>query len=406
MKKTFFITLACLVAFVFAVTIWTQRRSIEKNYYGWRVSRLRAEVLAQEKQQIRNVPAHQIYTELEWVYGKTRDYPRVRERIRALKAALADPRNNDQLDEESPEDGSWGKWHTEWMFKLIVSYDHMAGPARFIAPSKYPPRFLDRINSPEKLTAHLNRLLTSEYGGRDNRWELNETIGHLLRLVLREPPAGYSYHPELKETLLDWIMNTARDPETGYWGEHYVRKGRVTKTKDISITFHIVSYLNGEVPDWPKIIDTTLAIKGVRYGWETSNHDHTDAVELFRLGWKHASPAQQAAMRTEIQTMLDWCLRESLRPDGSFTVDQSSIEASQYFGVSFLARIGYFDPARRFWTDQEFPNADRDRERIIDFIRSHYVSAGVGGSMYRVSLTQLGAHDLRRELEAAAKADF
>jgi hypothetical protein len=326
----------------------------------------------------------------------------VRERIRALTTALNDPRNVAAEDEESPDDGSWGKWHTEWVFKLIATYDHVGEPAQFIAPSKYPLRLLDRINSPEKLTAHLNQLLTSDYGRRDNRWELNETISHLMRLILRAQPVSYQYHPKLKAALMDWLMNTARDPDTGYWGERYLRNGRLTKTKDISITFHIVSYLNGEVPDWPKIIDTTLAIKGMRYGWMNSNHDHVDAVELFRLGWKHASPAQQEAMRTEIQTMLDWCLRDSLRPDGSFTVDQESIETSEYFGVSFLARIGYFDRARRFWTDQDFPNAAQEREHIVGFIRSHYASAGSGGSFYRSSLSQLDADRVRQELDGGA----
>ena len=224
-------------------------------------------------------------------------------------------------------------------------------------------------------------------------------------MITQAPPAFYQFHPQLKPALMDWIMNTARDPETGYWGEHYVRKGRVTKTRDISITFHIVSYLNGKVPDWPKIIDTTLAIKGVTYGWMTSNHDHVGAAELFRLGWKHASPAQQAAVRTEIQSMLDWCLHDSLRPDGSFTVDQESVEASEYFGVSFLVRIGYFDHARQFWTDRNFPNAARDRERIIGFIRSHYASAGAGGSPYRNALSQLGANRERKELDGKTREE-
>lgn len=400
MKKRPVIVISGLAAIVLAaIVLTTHRRTVEKNYYGWRVSRLRAEVLAQEQRQVRNIPAHQIYNELEWVYGKTRDYARTRQLIRSLEAALNDPRNSNAQDEQSPEDGSWGKWHTEWMFKLMESYDHIANSGGQIAPSRYPPRFLDRINSPEKLTEHLNRLLISEYGQRDNRWELNETISHLLRLILEEQPANYHYHPQLKAALLDWIMNIARDPETGYWGERYVKHGQVIKTRDISITFHIVSYLKGEVPDWPKIIDTTLAIKGARFGWETSNHDHVGAVEIFRLGWKHATPAQQVAMRTEIQSMLDWCLRESLSADGSFTVDQGSVEASEYFGVSFLARIGYFDRARRFWTDQNFLNAERDRERIVAFIRAHYASAGGGGAAYRSCLTQLDAQKVRQELE-------
>jgi len=388
MKKIFVVVF--LAVTVLAVAAWRNRLQIEKYYYGWKIDQLRSAVLTQEQRHTRNVPAHQIYNELEWIYGKTRDFPRVRERIGALRAALDDPRNYTARDEQSPVDGSWGKWQTEWFFKLMATYDHVAGPAQSLEPAKYPLRLLDRINSPEKLTAHLGQLLTSEYGKRDNRWELNETISRLIRLIPNAQPASYPYHPQLKAALIEWIMNTARDPETGYWGERYVKNGQVTKTKDLSITFHIVSYLNGEVPDWPKVIDTTLAIKGAKLGWLTSNHDHVGAVELFRLGWKHANAAQQQAMRTEIQAMLDWCLRESLRPDGSFTVDQESVEASEYFGVSFLARIGYFDSTRRFWTDQDFPNAAQNREHIIKFIRSHFASGGAGGSFYRGALTQLG----------------
>ena len=41
---------------------------------------------------------------------------------------------------------------------------------------------------------------------------------------------------------------------------------------DLSLTFHIVSYLDGAVPDWPKLLDTTLAIKDRRYpnGWQST----------------------------------------------------------------------------------------------------------------------------------------
>jgi hypothetical protein len=402
MKKILFIVF--LAVTIIAVAAWQNRLQIEKYYYGWKIGQLRSAVLAQERRQIRNIPAHQILSELEWVAGKTRDYPRVLERIKALEIALHDPRNFTAEDEQSPVDGSWGQWYIEWVFKLIATYDHVGGPARTPEPPKFPVRILDRINSPEKLAAHLNSLLISNptVDGFDHRWELNETLSALIRLILRGQPANYPYHPELKAALLDWIMNTGRNPETGYWGEHYLRKGKLTKTNDISITFHIVSYLNGEVPDWSKIIDTTLAIKGVKYGWMTSNHDHVGAVELFLLGWPHASPTQRQAIRNEIQQMLDWCLRDSLKPDGSFTVDQDSIETSTYFGASFLARIGYFDRTRRFWTDQEFPRAPQDREHIINFIRSHLASGGAGGSFYRGALAQLGADAVRQEHDVSS----
>jgi hypothetical protein len=397
--------LAGLAAFA-----WSHKKEIIKDYYGLRVALLRREVLAQERRHIRNVPAHQILFELEWIYGKTGNYARVRERLAALNAALKDSRNFDAVDEQSPADGSWGHWYTEWFFKLIATRDQVASLAGRNELPKYPVRLLDRINSPEKLTAHLNALLTSyrEVDGVDRRWELNETISDLMRLILRGQPANYPFHPELKAALMDWLINTARNPETGYWGERYQRKGVLTKTNDISITFHVVSYLNGQVPDWPKIIDTTLAIKGVRLGWfvngRYSNHDNVDVAELFRLGWKHASPSQRDAIRVEIQQMLAWCLKQSLRPDGSFTVDQESIESSEYFGASFLARIGYFDRRLCFWSDQGFSRAAEDRERIIRFIRANYRSGGESGGYYRGALRQIGDDDVAQELESASLA--
>jgi len=103
-KKGFLIT--CLVALLLAGAAWWQRGPIEKNYYGWRVYRLRGEVLEQEQRQIKNIPAHQIYNELEWIYGKTHEYCRVRDRIGALRAALDDPQNYTAEDEQSPDDGS------------------------------------------------------------------------------------------------------------------------------------------------------------------------------------------------------------------------------------------------------------------------------------------------------------
>ena len=112
---------------------------------------------------------------------------------------------------------------------------------------------------------------------------------------------------------------------------------------------------------------------------------------LFRYGWKHATPQQQEAIRVELHKMLDWCLKESLHPDGSFRVrDGESLEESAYFGTAFLARIGYFDRERRFWTDEKFPGAPEAKQHIAQFIRAHLGSGGEGGSYYRDALAELG----------------
>jgi hypothetical protein len=91
--------------------------------------------------------------------------------------------------------------------------------------------------------------------------------------------------------------------------------------------------------------------------------------------------------------MLRWCLNESLQPDGSFKLQDSddSLETSISFGTSFLARLGYFDRSKRFWTDEDFPEAADVRARIVHFVRAHMSSGGEGGVYYQDTLKELGA---------------
>lgn len=361
---------------------------------------LRHQLFTLEKVGRSNIPAHQILTEAEWLQSSTRDYPRLAGRLAALRKAIDDPASLDAVDEQSAADGSWGQWYTEWYLKLSATYDQIdALRARGERP-KYPLRFLDRINSPEKLTAHLDRLLisTPDVDGIRNRHELNETVSVLVRMIVRDPPTNYSFHPQLKTAMLNFLEK-ARNPKTGYWCAWYGTAVQPLRIDDLSLTFHIVSYLKGDISDWPKVIYTTLAIKDMKYpaGWLSSghylNHNNVDVVDLFRLGWKYANPAQRDAMRVEIRKMLTWCLRDSLQPDGSVRVfedEDDSVETSIYFATSFLGRIGYFDKSRRFWTDEDFPEGAEVKKRISGFIRAHYASGGEGGHYYDGALEELG----------------
>lgn len=369
------------------------------------LNHLRHQLFTLEKAGRNNIPAHQILAEAEWLHSSTRDYSRLANRLAALRTAINDPASLDAVDEQSEADGSWGRWYTEWFLKLSASYARIdALRARGEQP-KYPLRFLDRINSPEKLTAHLDRLLVSnpEVDGIKHCRELNETISALIRLIVRDPPTNYSFHPQLKAALLDFLEK-ARNPKTGYWCAWYGTAARPRRVDDLSLTFHIVSYLKGGISDWPKVLDTTLAIKDKTYpaGWLSSghylNHNNMDVVELFRLGWKQAGPPQRDAMRVEIRKMLAWCLHDSLQPDGSFRVfedEDDSVETSIYFATSFLGRIAYFDKSRRFWTDEDFPDSAEVKKSISGFIRAHFASGGEGGHYYHGALEELGETDPR-----------
>jgi len=85
-------------------------------------------------------------------------------------------------------------------------------------------------------------------------------------------------------------------------------------------------------------------------------------------------------MAAGIQDMLNRRLTESLQPDGSFKHLEAdySIEEATYFGADFLSCIGYFDKSKRFWTDQDFPQAEEARQRLVGFIEEHRASGAAG----------------------------
>jgi len=337
--------------------------------------------------------SHQILAECIWLLSSTADYKRVDRRLADLKDSLAHPEREAEADKQDPTDGSWGRGYNEWFFKLVASFRHLK------EVEDIPPKFLDRINSPELLTKYLDSVAVSDIPrtGIDNYREFNESLSCIQRLILRKRPRGYAWHPQITQTLMDLLLNRFRNKETGFWGESYARDGKVVFIDDLSMTFHTISYLDGKVSDLPKVIDTTLAVKDLDFpvGWRMEgsywNHNNMDVVELFRLGWPHASDMQKASMIKEIDDMLQWCLSESLQEDGSFKtiVADGSIEEGVYYGTSFLGRIGFFDRSRRFWTNRDFPQAAEIRKRILNFVEKHKRSGATGGDYYEGTLEEL-----------------
>lgn len=102
-----------------------------------------------------------------------------------------------------------------------------------------------------------------------------------------------------------------------------------------------------------------------------SNHRNYDVVRLLRLGWNYLAEPERQAARGEFKKMLDWCLHASLQSDGSFRYNHSddSLGDSFYFGTSLLAELGYFDKSRRFWTSDDFPEAEGVRQKILANLR-------------------------------------
>jgi hypothetical protein len=329
--------------------------------------------------------AHGIYNELLWLISSTADFKRMDERLNDLKVALAstEPRSTS---------GDNSDCLSEWFFRLDWTYDHLQ------SDQPIPTELIEKINSPDKLTAYLTSVSASDIPltGRDNWLEFNLSMADLLRWLLRDRPDDKAFDPALKQTFRDLIFRF-QDPQTGCWGQRYSIDGQQQFVPDLSTTFHIVSYLEGKVPYLDRIAMTTLATKDLDspvswlYKGQQYNHNCMDVVEIFNWEWPAASAEQRQAMAAGIHEMLRRCLAESLQSDGSFKhieADQS-IEEATYFGASFLSRIGFFSKSKRFWTDQDFPEAEGIRLKIIDFIEKHHASGATGGGFYDSLLEQL-----------------
>jgi hypothetical protein len=212
--------------------------------------------------------------------------------------------------------------------------------------------------------------------GVDHRKELNVSTGVLSRLVLRGGVSGYFTEPEFKTAFIGFLESW-QDPQTGFFGEWYKHHGRIIKTSDLSITFHMARYTKGRIGHWPELIDTLLAIKERPYpqGWLDSdgmtNHNNYDVVTLFSLGWPFMREDQRAAARIEIRRMLDWALAHSIGADGEIapTAAAEPLGDMYYFAAAFLDTIGFFDKQKRFWTDEEFPQAERLRTALDAKVR-------------------------------------
>jgi hypothetical protein len=323
--------------------------------------------------------SHQIVTELRWLMGSTVDTERIDARLGDLRASLAHPELETRARQQDA-DGSWGRCYDAWFFRLDASYDGHFSRDR--GGSHIP--LLDRLNSPQKLAQYVNSISVSDvaHSGVDRRREMNEALSTLIRLIVRGQPRAYRWNPG-----------------TGWWGERYQREGRIDFVDDMSMTFHIVSYLKGQVLDLDKVGNTLLELKDLEYpiGWREDGsyltHHNMDVVVLFQYAWPHMNEVQRRAASIEIEKMLQWCLKDSVLPGGSFrasTGGEDSLEEDEYFGVAFLARAGYFDAARRFWTDRPFPEAENLRRRLIDFIQRHKASGAAGGAYYESALRELG----------------
>jgi hypothetical protein len=330
----------------------------------------------------------QALRELRWRFEYTADAAAVRvtlERIRALAALPVLP-SASAVDNE----GSYGACTEVWFLKLDASVDHLLAPDF----AGTPPRFLDRINDPDRLEHYLESLLVSRVAeeGVDHRKELNFATADLVRLILWRRPANYRWDPRLEAVIRRFVADW-QDPATGFFGATYEIGGQRFRTTDLSLTFHMARYLEGRIGYWPELIDTLIAIRNDRYpnGWldeaGMTSHNNYDVATLFQLGWPAMREDQRRRARAELDRLVDWCLATAIDADGVVVAraKSESLVEGYYFTIAFLDTVGYFDSAKRFWTDCAFPEAPALRTQL----ESHLLQLHQGDPMTRMALARL-----------------
>ena len=338
----------------------------------------------------------QVLRELRWRLEYTADTSAIRAtlaRLRTWAALSLSPVVAAHDDAAHDAKGAHGGCTDVWFLKLDACVDHLLA-ADFDEQGR-PPRFLDRVNDPDRLKAYLESLLVSrlDEDGIDRRKELNFATADLVRLILWRRPRNYRWDPRI-ETAIRRFVAEWQDPATGFFGAGYLIGGRRLRTVDLSLSFHMARYLEGEIGYWPQLIDTLLSIRDHRYpnGWldeiGMTSHNNYDVAVLLQLGWQHMRPDQRRRAEEELTLLLDWCLAAAITPAGEIVARAigESWPESYYFTVAFLDTVGYFDQTKRFWTQLGFPEAPAVRERLKDRL----LTLPQGDPMVRMACERLG----------------
>lgn len=325
--------------------------------------------------------SRQLFIHAKWLTKYTAYWSRLDSLLDRLDSSFLE-HDQSYVAEQSPHDGSWG-WHfREFHHKFDATIGRLHELAAQNKPPEYALDFLEPVATRDRMIDYLERLRISDIAetGRNQRDEYGAVLTCLgqicfkpgLRDYVRQHVRGIDLSDDYIDAFEDFL-DRSQNPGTGYWGPWYRSNGRIYRYDDLSFTFHIISYRKGRVQHWPEIIATTFANKAKNYpqGWLSNgrynNHNNYDVAKVFRFGWPHMSAAEKERAQGEIGHMLNWCLTRSMDGEGRFQMDANfynSREACYYFGVSFLDEVGYFDPGRRFWSGQRFPDSRSNGLRI------------------------------------------
>ncbi|MDX1421821.1 MAG: hypothetical protein R3322_01705 [Kiloniellales bacterium] len=375
---------------------YDQEYLVHREQYGKRLEEMAA-AIADAESNGRNLHcSQQMFLEAKWLHRYTAHWEHLEDKLERIELSL-DDHDQSYAAGQSPVDGFWGVCYEEWFMRLGATLSGLEGLSLRGEEPRYKLRPTGEFATGKKLVSRLQDLLISDIAneGINNRAELGSLITtfsqgafkpHLREMLAESIDLRHadSRLDSLTEALR-FFLQGAQDPHTGYWGAWYIVDGKVHKSQDLSMTYHIIAYTKGRVEHWPQILQTTAAIESERYpyGWrhngQFNNHNLYDVAKIYKLAWPYMSEAERSEVKEQIDKMIEWSLENTVGPDHTFKHDPTfsdSLADEYYFGVSFFDTVGYWKQSRRFWT--EAPVAE-DAEAMCCRLKSHITELGFEG---------------------------
>jgi len=344
---------------------------MHRKQYGERLEAMSKAIAAAQANGRTLHCSQQIFLEAKWLHRYTAHWDRMEDKLKRIELSL-DDHDQSYAAEQSPVDGFWGVCCEKWFMRLGATLSALESLSLRSEQPRYSLRPAGRFDTGKKLLTRLQDLLVSDIAntGVNNRAELGSLITtfsqgffkpHLREMLVTsfDQSRTSSVFDSLTEAFL-FFLNGAQNGSTGYWGAWYIVDGKVHKSRDLSMTYHIIAYTKGGVEHWPQIIETTTAIESdpYPYGWRHNgrynNHNLYDVAKIYKFGWPYMSETERVKIGDQIHSMIEWSLENTLGPDDTFAHDPTfsdSLADEYYFGISFFDVVGYWQPKRRFWTD-------------------------------------------------------
>jgi len=230
---------------------------------------------------------------------------------------------------------------------------------------KYPLKFLDKINTPEKLTAFLNDI--SYVGWIASKFP--QTTFHFARNILDCSKPGntlernnlYTFSPEWKHTMLKWMYDF-QDSTSGMWGPKNKDTGKLLKY-DLNNTASILKAYrdndgNNLYADFPlrytdKLFSTSLKILSEPYPADEEELDEIHEWNLKKVKgfnmilqylWKDASKQEKKAIENLLEDFIKISFdKYYVKSEGAFSYYPNAKHASaDGFSNMIFDNIGAF----------------------------------------------------------------